>query len=273
MHSNGYVPSPNIFRDMINRLIGMPNLMKRLQWQDIFYAIDVKKDELVLDFGCSASGYMTYELARRSKKAYGIDVSPVHELYVPESLAQNLTFLQASGEALPFNDGYFDVILMSEVLPMVSNPEHFISEAKRVLKKTGRIVLVNPLERKSIKEAYKRKYSFVSFLVFLGLAPKTYDDFTSMLQSSFGTSWKALRDEVYYEDLLSSFGFEIKKVIFSPSQLAQSLFETWQFFDLCLGFKTVGPKYFLLYPILKILDLIKSNPRGTGCIIVGSPQK
>lgn len=54
------------------------------------------------------------------------------------------TDVVARGEALPFPDGYFDVLLCSQVLSYLQRPESFIAEAHRVLKPGGAAVVSAP---------------------------------------------------------------------------------------------------------------------------------
>jgi len=92
----GYVPKRVWWKDRVLRLIGNPNLMKRLQYADIMRGTAVRAGEVALDFGCG-SGYFTYELARQGAIAHGLDIAPVDDNVIPPSLEGRLFFHRAAG--------------------------------------------------------------------------------------------------------------------------------------------------------------------------------
>lgn len=267
----GYTPSRSWWKDTIKRAIGTPNLYKRLQMSDILRALDIKPDEVALDFGCGR-GHMTYEMARRARKAYGIDIIDVESHLVPPDFSGKIEFRCARGEQTPFDDATFDVILMSEVVGMIAEPRLFFAEVSRIIKPGGRIVLVDPLERQGIKHDYAQGSGVVRLMRFLGRAPRDYDNYVVQLQQSFGSMLTYLLPESYYHTVLHEVGYRIEQVIFTPSAAAQKLIERIQYVALCMGWPTHGLHYFLLYPLLKIIDTIAAVPRGTGCIMVAYPQ-
>jgi ubiquinone/menaquinone biosynthesis C-methylase UbiE len=57
----------------------------------------------------------------------------------------NLTFVQGTAQELPFEDGQFHVVMGTLMLHHLSKPTRaaFASEASRVLKPAGRLVLVD----------------------------------------------------------------------------------------------------------------------------------
>ncbi|MGE3313513.1 MAG: class I SAM-dependent methyltransferase [Planctomycetaceae bacterium] len=267
----GYVPQRVWWKDFALRLLGNPNLIKRLQMPDIFAALDLKPHETALDFGCG-SGYMTYEMARRCRKAYGIDVINVADNLIPHSLEGRLEFRVSRGERTPFESGMFDVILMSEVVPMIPDPRLFFEEVTRILKPGGRIVLVNPLERRAIRRDYDQNGILVRLMRKLGRAPRDYDDFTEKLQTSFGTALKKLPEEQYYRDVLDSVGYSIVDTKFTPAAAAQEFYERMQFVALCTNRPTFSNRHFALYPLLKALNFLGRRRRGTGCVMVARPK-
>jgi ubiquinone/menaquinone biosynthesis C-methylase UbiE len=262
-----YVPNRTRWKDAIMRLVGAPILLKRLQVHDILDTLALRPHEVVLDFGCSG-GYLTYAMARRSAKAHGIDIVDVDNNIIPEDLQGRVEFRRSRGERTPYEDATFDVVLMSEVVPMIDDPAQFFAEVARILKPTGRIVLVNPLERRGMRRDYEQNRWPVRLMRRLAGGPASYDEYTARLQASFGTALRYLPNEAYYHELLERYGFRIVKTAFTPSAAAIEALERIQFFALCLGWPTYGPAYFVLYPLLKIMDLVKPTPRGTGCIMV-----
>src|SRR5574343_266919 len=52
---------------------------------------------------------------------------------------QNIKYITASGEDIPFKDGYFDYIFCVNVIDHTPNPKKMASEIKRVLAKGGKL--------------------------------------------------------------------------------------------------------------------------------------
>ncbi len=97
----------------------------------------------VLDAGCG-SGYGSAELSNAAwVTAADISVDAIR--HARENFRRpGITFLQASCEALPFADGTFDLITAFEVIEHLTHWEHLLTEAKRVLKPTGILLVSTP---------------------------------------------------------------------------------------------------------------------------------
>jgi SAM-dependent methyltransferase len=91
----------------------------------------------VLDVGCG-TGKFVAALSDRAK-VWGVDASP-EMLEVARSRAPRVRFKQASAEALPFKDGWFERVTMWLVVHLVDRPRVF-AEARRVLAADGRIAV------------------------------------------------------------------------------------------------------------------------------------
>lgn len=61
----------------------------------------------------------------------------------------NLTFRQADATALPFADGSFDVVIISNALHIIPHPERALAEARRVLNPDGLLIAPNFLGHRS----------------------------------------------------------------------------------------------------------------------------
>jgi ubiquinone/menaquinone biosynthesis C-methylase UbiE len=83
-------------------------------------------------------GVGTGRFAKELEIEYGID--PSHKvLEIAERRGINVK--EASGENLPFNDESFGGVFILFTLCFVENPERVLSEAKRVLKKGGGLIV------------------------------------------------------------------------------------------------------------------------------------
>lgn len=95
------------------------------------------KPKKILDVG-SASGWFLSELALRYPKASyaGVDVHKKAINYGKKRY-KNLKLICADAQSLPFPNESFDVVICTEVLEHVGNPEKVLTEIKRVLTSKG----------------------------------------------------------------------------------------------------------------------------------------
>src|SRR5436305_961907 len=88
-----------------------------------------------LDVGCG-TGHHLADLVRRGFEVVGVDgSSPMLE----EARRANpgVELIEADVDALPFDDGSFDVVLCIEVLRYIADPQRCIAEVARVLRPGG----------------------------------------------------------------------------------------------------------------------------------------
>jgi ubiquinone/menaquinone biosynthesis C-methylase UbiE len=267
----GYLPRGSFRADVMERLFGEPNLLKRLQAGAIMDALAIKPGETALDFGC-ASGYMTVELARAGAIATGIDVNPyVATIKVPDDLAGRLSFQQASGAALPFADNAFDVILASEVLPMLPQPGPFLDEIRRVLKPNGRLVVPNGTGPRTLDHAYANKSPRLASLAarYPERMPKSYREYTGVFQRVAGTLREDFMSEQDVLDALTGHGFTIGRAFHAPSRRAGDWL-AWHQFEHYLKTGKIVPELPFLptFLYLNLLSLGDSEGYSGGLVVV-----
>jgi SAM-dependent methyltransferase len=86
----------------------------------------------VLDVGCG-TGFIAYHLNAMDRRATGVDLADATEAPIPYSMFD--------GRGLPFEDASFDAVIFSFVLHHSQNIAGLLSEARRVLRTNGRIVV------------------------------------------------------------------------------------------------------------------------------------
>lgn len=92
--------------------------------------------DVILDVGCAE--FPNY-LLRRGRK-YGIDIQKIKNLGNYKEFKQvNLNF-----ENIPYEDKFFDTVILGEVIEHVENPSHLLREANRILKDNGQIIITTP---------------------------------------------------------------------------------------------------------------------------------
>jgi 2-polyprenyl-3-methyl-5-hydroxy-6-metoxy-1,4-benzoquinol methylase len=100
----------------------------------------VKIGGAVLDAGCGGGG-MPLSFAEEASRVVGIDLAPRfhdagHRLAIERGI-QHLYFAQADGQALPFSDASFDMVLSHAVIEHVADASRYLRELARVLKPGG----------------------------------------------------------------------------------------------------------------------------------------
>jgi 2-polyprenyl-3-methyl-5-hydroxy-6-metoxy-1,4-benzoquinol methylase len=102
----------------------------------------------VLDIGCG-DGYLGYILRQRGfRHVVGVDTDATGIRLAREKLAQHgcadFPFFLGSGYALPFADGSFKTITMSDVIEHLKDPRQALYEVTRVLGKNGSLICSTP---------------------------------------------------------------------------------------------------------------------------------
>ncbi len=100
----------------------------------------------LLDVGCG-TGAVLCHLAPRARSATGVDIAPamrvVARTRVRDAGLVNCTVRSGDMHELPFADNSFDTVLLDQVLSLTDKPRTAIKEAARVLRKTGRLIVLD----------------------------------------------------------------------------------------------------------------------------------
>jgi ubiquinone/menaquinone biosynthesis C-methylase UbiE len=134
------------------------SLRKKLKLPILMRALNINKEQTVLDIGCGA-GIFSAEMAKVAKKAYGMDYSETNIRAVRNrySAIKNLEFKVGDATKLPFEDNYFDAILATELIEHVEDDNAFVRECQRVLKKGGVLAVTTPCTNPTISVDWFRR--------------------------------------------------------------------------------------------------------------------
>ena len=105
---------------------------------DLLVAAGGLEGRRTLDVGCG-TGAFAAALAKRGGKVWGVDASP-EMLAQAQAKETRARFKEASAEALPFKDGWFERVVMRLSLHHLDRPRA-LREAVRVLVPGGRLVV------------------------------------------------------------------------------------------------------------------------------------
>jgi SAM-dependent methyltransferase len=119
-----------------------------------FTRLGIKPGDRVLDLGCGA-GRHAFECYRRGARVVALDQSATDVAQVSHMLeamreagetvaGSQAVAVRADAHRLPFPDGAFDVVILSEVLEHIPDDRGAIAEANRVLRPGGTLAVTVP---------------------------------------------------------------------------------------------------------------------------------
>ena len=150
-------------------------------------ACDIRWDERVLDVA-AGNGNATLAAARRGANVTSTDyVSSLLERGSERAVAEGLTvaFHTADAEALPFDDGTFDVVLSTFGVMFSPDQQQAASELIRVCRRGGRIGLANWTPEGFIGQMFKVLGRYIAPPA--GLQPPSLWGVESHLRELFGS--------------------------------------------------------------------------------------
>lgn len=243
--SFGYIPHKTPWKNAILRILGNPNIIRRVQAPVIMRILNPKEKDFILDVGCGG-GFISYEIAKTCK-CFGIDWNINQNLSYAMYKMPTVTYLKADVQKIPFKDETFHKILLSSVLQMVEDDEALSKECHRVLKEDGTIVLSVPIEYIYIPRLNKLKDKLIEM---------------------FGSQGKGFYEYSDVIELLQRRGFEIQETEYAPKRLGSFIYESWLYFCYRARLPLFHPFYFLLlYPIAYFDRFGNKEQKGNEIII------
>ena len=127
----------SIFYDLKNKPIS--------NYPEKFVNYNIKRFNLsnrkLLEIGCGRGDFIN-KFSHNKVECYATDILPEAENF----LEKTVKFKQndIGKEILPFDDNYFDAIYTKSLIEHIDNYSFFFNECKRVLKKSGQLIIYTP---------------------------------------------------------------------------------------------------------------------------------
>lgn len=239
------------------------SFLRKLQYPIILRMLSLTTKELILDIGCG-EGDLVCEIAKQSK-CIGVDLVEGKRKNIEST--KNAEFCVADAEFLPFENNYFDKVVLSSVLQMVKDDRKVLQESHRVLKHNGVMVLCIPLDYLIIKKFYSFKGAIIDKIKrVLGL-PSSYEELKKEFLTKFGSKGKGFYVFNEIEDLLNQSKFKISYLEYSPKRWGTIIYETMLTFCQTVKLPLFHYRYDrIMYPLVYFDRLF--GKRSPGCEVV-----
>ncbi len=147
----------------ISKSIKKHNAFVKARYDLIVNCIPEIKNKKILDVGCG-DGVLCYLLARKGGVVFGIDYCSCAIDLAKKKCKEKKTkvnYQVASAYELPFKDNFFDIVISSDVIEHLNNPEKMLYEIKRVLKDNEKAIITTPIKvaGKCYDELHLKEYS------------------------------------------------------------------------------------------------------------------
>ena len=123
----------------------------------------INPGEQVLDLGCGAGvdTILAAMMVGPAGSAVGVDIVPEMIARAETNLKamgiENASFRNTSGEALPFDNNSFNVVISNGAINLIPDKEKALSEIKRVLKPAGRLMVADQIAAGSVQKDLKAR--------------------------------------------------------------------------------------------------------------------
>jgi len=160
--------------------------------------ISSERIKKLLDIGCGDGSFIIQ--FKNHCETFGVDISR-SAIKIAKEAGISAYELDVSSERLPFQDEYFDIIYMGDVIEHLTNPDFAINEVARVIKTNGFLVLSTPnlaswINRLLLLLGMQPLFSEVSTAKTFGRGPRSYDFFPVGHLRLF--TYKALKEFLTY---------------------------------------------------------------------------
>jgi ubiquinone/menaquinone biosynthesis C-methylase UbiE len=189
---------------------GIQSEKERDAWKHIFREVFPEKCLRILDVGCG-TGELSLLFAEMGHEVAGIDIS-LQMLKTATSKAEacgvNITFGEGDAEKPPFDTSSFDIVFSRHLLWTLPNPKAAVKNWKRVLRKDGKVVIIDGVwDSGSLGSRARRSAGALLTMLLERKDPrKGHSEYSDELKARLPHAGGAPLEKV--KEYLSSTGFE-----------------------------------------------------------------
>jgi len=129
--------------------VAVLEMEQRKLWENpdqILGLVEIRPDFVAADLGCG-SGFFTLPLAKKVKKVYAIDVQKemleILEQKIRKQKIRNIELMLSKENELPLENESVELLITVNTLHEFGDKERMIKEMHRVLKPTGKALIVD----------------------------------------------------------------------------------------------------------------------------------
>ena len=143
-----------------------------------YFSKFIKQGDKILDIGCY-DGYMLYILSKliSNVEYYGIDISEKCVSAAIENtkgLKNIISIKQAYIENIPYNDNSFNIVIISQVIEHLKQPEIALQEALRVVKDGGFLIVSTPIGKNFLDKLHLHFFDYYKIMELFDLLECDY---------------------------------------------------------------------------------------------------
>lgn len=113
-------------------------------YDEIVSRIMKAKPKKILDVGCGTGNVLRRLVANNDLSLYGLDISENMIQTARKNLGNKAELKIGDSEYIPWEEDSFDVVVCNASFHHYPNPEKVLLEMKRVLKRTGTLIIGDP---------------------------------------------------------------------------------------------------------------------------------
>lgn len=121
----------------------------RIAQNHVLSLTGIKENMNFLDIGCGTGWAVGQAAMLVNNKGlfYGVDISPkmIEKAQENFKMFTNIQFIKANSESIPLDNDFFDIIICTNSFHHYLHPEKVMKEIHRVLKKGGKIFILDPI--------------------------------------------------------------------------------------------------------------------------------
>lgn len=114
------------------------------RYHQVLNQVPRKKGIKILDIGCG-DGVLLYLVSQKAKaKLHGVDLDADSLKFAKNQVKAK--FKKSTAEKLPFKSNQFDLVIATEIIEHLKNPDKMLKEIQRVLKPKAKVIVTTPVK-------------------------------------------------------------------------------------------------------------------------------